>query len=134
MMLDEGELFGRSIGFPPRIGADGRVAWSIGAENVRDSIRVILLTEPGERVMLREFGSGLRRFLFQPNIVATHRLMEEAITQSLGRWEPRVELESVRVEPAPDEPDVAIATIAYRLVATQFEDQLRLRLQLSGGA
>ncbi|NTV96894.1 MAG: TOBE domain-containing protein, partial [Thiobacillus sp.] len=38
-------LFGRGISFPPRIGSDGRIAWSEGEQNVRESIRVILMTD-----------------------------------------------------------------------------------------
>jgi len=56
--MNEGALIGRSISFPPRV-VDGRVAWSEGADNVRESIRIILMTEPGERLRLQEFGGGL---------------------------------------------------------------------------
>ena len=51
--MNAGQLFGRSIGFPPRVGADGRWAWSEGADNVRESIRIILMTEENERLMKR---------------------------------------------------------------------------------
>ncbi len=47
MVLRERDLFGQGLGFPPRVGADGRLVWSGGEDNVRESIRIILLTEPG---------------------------------------------------------------------------------------
>ena len=59
------------MSFPPRVGPDGRVAWSEGEVNVREAIRIILMTEPRERLRLPEFGGGLSRFLFEPNTV-TH--------------------------------------------------------------
>lgn len=130
MALRDAEVFGRGVAFPFGVGADGRIAYSGGAENIRQSIRLILLTEPGERVMLPEFGGGLKRLLFEPNTVTTHRLIEEAIVQALGRWEPRVQVSSVSVDPATDDQAAAVATIRYALVATRAEDQLRLRLQL----
>jgi hypothetical protein len=130
--MDEGRIFGRSISFPPRIGTDGRVAWSAGAENVRESIRVILLTEANERLMLPEFGGGLTSFLFEPNTVVTHRLIQERITQSLGRWEPRIKLESVTVKRDPADQQAAIVTIEYKLIATGASDQLSLTVQLAG--
>jgi len=40
-------IFGKSLSFPPRVGADGRFVWSSGEDNVRESIAVILRTEPG---------------------------------------------------------------------------------------
>ena len=130
--MSEGQLFGQGIGFPPRIGTDGRVAWTAGPANIRDSIRIILLTEPGERVMLRSFGGGLQRFLFEPNIVTTHRLIQQHITQALERWEPRIKLTSVIVEPDASDPQAAVITINYKLVTTGAGDRISLTMQLTG--
>ena len=130
-MIDEGQLYGRGIGFPPRIAADGRMAWSEGSQNISESIRIILLTEAQERLMLPEFGGGLQRFLFEPNTVATRRLIEDQITRALGLWEPRIELESVSVEPDPADEQAAIASINYKLVATQTSERLNLTVQLA---
>src|SRR5688500_4735512 len=91
-------IFGQGLGFPPRVGADGRLAWSEGEENVRESIRVILLTEPGERLLRQDFGCGLRRFLFEPNTVTTRALIREAVTNAIKAREPRVAVEDVTVE------------------------------------
>jgi len=130
--MNEGRLFGQGIGFPPRIGSDGRVAWSAGPANIRDSIRVILLTEPGERLMLPSFGGGLQRFLFEPNIVTTHRLIQQHITQALEHWEPRIRLQSVIVEPDAGDPQAAVITIDYKLVATGAGDRISMTMKLTG--
>ncbi len=128
--MDEGKIFGKSISFPPRIGQDKRVAWSKGADNIRESIRIILLTEPGERLRLPEFGCGLKNFLFRPNIPSVHRLMQEEVTQSLSRWEPRIRLESVRVEKDQADERSAIITIDYSLIATGAKEQLNMNIRL----
>ena len=47
--MTAGTLFGQGISFPPRLGADGRMAWSNGPDNIREAIQEILLTQPGER-------------------------------------------------------------------------------------
>jgi hypothetical protein len=80
--------------------------------------------------MIPEFGGGLRRFLFEPNTPATHRLIQETIKRALGRWEPRVHVESVQVIRDPSEPRGAIATINYRLIATGATDRIDLDLRL----
>ena len=129
---NEATLIGRGISFPPRIGPDGRLAYSTGADNVRESIRVILTTDRQERIMLPQFGGGLTRYLFQPNTPATHRLIQESITQSLARWEPRVELESVRVAADPDDNRAAVATLHYRVRATGLADRTSISVQLAG--
>src|SRR3989442_14980690 len=96
--MDAGQIYGRSIAFPPHIGADGRMAWSVGDANIRESIEVILKTEPKERINLASFGGGLRQFLFEPNTVATRHQIEDRITRALEEWEPRITVTSVEVE------------------------------------
>lgn len=130
--MKQGDIFGRGLRFPVKVGDDGRLHWAEGANDVRQSIQIILLTEPGERLMLPNFGAGLRRFLFEPNNVATHRLIQERIERALGRWEPRVRVQRVSVEADADDPQAATATIHYTLVATQAPDQLTLKLDLRG--
>lgn len=125
-------IFGQGLSFPPRVGADGRLAWSEGEENVRESIRVILLTEPAERLMREEFGCGLRRFLFEPNTVTTRTLIREAVTNAIRAREPRVRVEQVTVEADPRDPRLVAVEIHFRLVATQAVGSLGVTLQLEG--
>jgi phage baseplate assembly protein W len=129
--MDDGDVFGRGLAFPPRLGPDGRMAWSRGPENVRESIRIILLTEAGERLMLPEFGGALRSFLFEPNNVATRRLIEEQIVQALRQWEPRIAVESVAVVADPSEARAAVATIRYTLIATRAAERVSVRVRLT---
>ena len=88
--MDAARLYGQGMGFPPRVGPDGRIAWSSGEDNIRESLRILLMTEPGERLRLPTFGAGLGRFLFEPNTVATHALIAERIRDAIVRHEPRV--------------------------------------------
>ena len=131
MTLSPEESLGRGVAFPPGIGSDGRWSWSVGIENIEQSIRVILRTEREERIMRPAFGGGLKRFLFQPNTASTHRMIEEIIVQALGRWEKRIRVQAVDVGSDPDEPDAVRATIRYRVIRTNAEDRLSLRVQLS---
>jgi phage baseplate assembly protein W len=121
-------LLGRGLSFPPRVGADGRLAWSDGETNIRESIAVILKTEAGERLLQPEFGAGLGRFLFEPNEPSTHMLIADAISTSLARWEPRIEVEDVVVTPDPADAHAAIAQISYRLVATNARERISLNV------
>ena len=130
--MDAGRLYGRGVSFPPRVGEDGRVAWSTGDENIRDAIRVILLTEPGERLMRPDFGAGLGRYLFEPNTVTTRRAIEESIKRALADWEPRIIVQSVAVEEDPDDPRSALATVTYKLVATRAIERVSLGVGVAG--
>jgi phage baseplate assembly protein W len=126
-----GQLLGRGIGFPPRVGSDGRVAWSVGEQNIRDAIRIILSTDRNERLRLAEFGAGLGQQLFEPNTVATRHRLAQQILESLAAWEPRIAVDSVDVEQDPDDPTGAIASITYQLVATQAREQMTVSVALS---
>jgi hypothetical protein len=132
MSIDPGTLFGRGIAFPPRVGPDGRVLWSQGETNVRESIRIILLTDERERLRLPEFGGGLARYLFEPNTATTRQLIRDRIQRALTEWEPRIRVESVLVDPDPNDPEAAIATITYRLVATRVLERVSLTVALTG--
>lgn len=128
--MNAGQIFGRGMSFPPRVGADGRVVWSEGETNVRESIRVILMTEQTERLRNPTFGGSLGRFLFEPNTVSTRRSIQDRITKELAQWEPRISVESVNVEEDINDPTAAIATITYKLIATQTIERVSLSVTL----
>lgn len=130
-MIDAGKVFGRGISFPPRLSAEGRMVWSEGEQNIREAIRVILLTEEQERINLPRFGGGLGQFLFEPNTVMTRHLIEDRITNALSTWEPRIQVEAVDVVSDPEDAQAAIATITYRLVATQTRERVSLSVTLN---
>jgi phage baseplate assembly protein W len=74
----------------------------------------------------------LRRFLFEPNTVTTRFQIQDRITRALQQWEPRVLVSSVEVEEDPRDPQSAVATVHYQLVATQAASQVSLRVRLGG--
>lgn len=129
--MDAGKLFGRGISFPPRVGVDGRVAWSEGETNVRESIRIILLTELQERLLLPDFGGGLGIFLFEPNTITTRLLIQDRVVKALAQWEPRIIAQQVDVMPDPVDQQAAIVTITYKLVATQVQERVSLNVTLA---
>ena len=129
--MSAGDVLGRGIAFPPRIGVDGRVAWSEGETNIREAVRVILMTAPGERLRRSSFGAGLDTFLFEPNTTMTRRQLEDRITRALTTWEPRISLESVDVEEDPADPAAAIATVTFRIVATQNLERVSASISLA---
>ena len=90
---------GKGWHFPVIPAEDSRhLPMAEGHEKVCQSIRIILETEPGERVMRRGFGCGLRRYLMKPNTVATRTLIQREVSAALKAWEPRIDLQEVRVE------------------------------------
>jgi phage baseplate assembly protein W len=127
--MDGGKLYGRGMSFPPRVGEDGRIAWSEGETNIREMIQVILRTQERERLNLPTFGAGLQQYLFEPNTVTTRFQIQDRITKALQLWEPRISLTDVNVEQDPDDAQAAIATIDYKLVATQVKETINVSVK-----
>jgi phage baseplate assembly protein W len=108
--------------FPFRIDpGSGQAARSPYAMHVDEMIRQILLTTPGERADLPEFGCGLRHLLFAPNSDALRTTTQLLVQQSLTRWlSGHITLQSVTVTPGPGGDDSQIfVQVAYVLLETQ---------------
>lgn len=71
-----------------------------GFEHLRQSIRDILTTPIGSRVMRREYGSKVMRLIDAPMNRSTLLEVYAAVTEALERWEPRFRLELVQATSA----------------------------------
>lgn len=111
-ILSSKSVLGKGIGIPIAPMPDGKLPQIEGPEKVRQSIAIILDTEPGERIMLPSFGCGLRRFLMQPNTTATCAQIQREIERALRTWEPRISVDLVRCV-AGDDPAMVIVDIQY---------------------
>lgn len=89
-----------------------QIPYAEGPDKVRQSIWIILETEPGERIMRPTFGCGLRRYLMKPNTSATRALIKRDVERSLSSWEPRITVETVAVDTG-DDPSLVIIQIHY---------------------
>ena len=112
--------------------SQGRLHYPSLAEGVRQSIRIILLTSPGERLMRPNYGAGLERILHEPNTLTTRRQIRDLINDSLARWEPRILLDRVDVWDGEERPDTVRVEIVYRLRMTNQAQHVGITLELEG--
>lgn len=101
-----------------RTNARGQLALVSGAEDIEQSIRIILGTRPGERVMRPTFGCRAYELLFEPLSAATGSLLQEYVFQALRMWEPRIEVLGVNVDADPANSGALLAEIEYIIKAT----------------
>jgi phage baseplate assembly protein W len=122
---------GRHLAFPFRIGRDGRTAApSSNADQVRDELLQLLLTAPGERLFLPEFGAGLRKLVFEPASDVLRGVVKARITQALSRWlGHRLTVEVIEVEWNPGPATFAV-TVQYRIAGTP--DSRVIKFQRAG--
>ena len=108
--------------YPFRIDAvSHQAAQTSYPDHVAQLIRQVLLTDPGERVCLPDFGCGLRRLVFAPYSDTLQATAKMQIMQSLSRWlEGQIVVKDVSVSRPEDTPDgVLRIDIQYVLVETQ---------------
>ncbi len=117
-MSDASDFIGRGISFPLRVDQSGSIATSSGVEDLDSSIRMILTTAPGERLMRPHFGCRIWELLFEPINANTLGLMGEAVREAIGRWEPRVVLDDVRLDPSRHDAGAVLIHIDYVVKAT----------------
>lgn len=122
------------IGWPllPLPDAHGAIDWPDLATSVRDGIRAILSTRPGEQLMRPEFGGGLDRLLHAPNTIATRREMRDLVQDALARWEQRILLDSVEVWEVDGAPSQVRVEIAYRLALSGEAGAMNVTVDLEG--
>jgi len=110
--------------------AQGRLDYPDLERSVRDAIRVILSTRPGEQLMRPDFGGGLDRLLHEPNTLATRRRIRDLVADALTRWERRIVLDRVDVWEVEGEPTQLRVEVAYRLLRTGTAAAMAMTLAL----
>jgi hypothetical protein len=111
-------FLGTGWAFPVSLDASGSVAVSSAEEDVRQSIRIILGTSLGERVMRPDFGSGIRAFVFESISTTTLTLLRTRVEDALVRWEPRIRVERVEVALPHRSSSQVNISVDYRVRAT----------------
>jgi phage baseplate assembly protein W len=99
----------------------GQAAQSAYGTHVDQMIRQILLTSPGERIDLPEFGCGLRQLLFAPDSDALQATTQLLVLRSLHDWlSDQITVTKVSVAPGPggDYSEILVQ-IQYVLIETQ---------------
>ena len=76
----------RYLDVPFGLDASGRTAETDADDHVRDLIRQVLFTNPGERVNRPDFGCGLRQLVFAPNSDALAAATQTLVHGALLRW------------------------------------------------
>jgi hypothetical protein len=92
-------FLGTGWGFPPEFDLRHGNARMVSEEDdIRESLRILLSTDPGERVMRPTFGCGLKAHVFDSITVSTITEIRDLVERAILFFEPRITLDDVRVE------------------------------------
>jgi len=111
------DYLGKGLAFPLSLTPRGELALVTGADDIEQAIQIILETMPGERVMRPGFGCRIWELVFASNDAETHALAAYYVRQALTFWEPRIEIDDVRVSSRNEAGALEIA-IAYTIKST----------------
>jgi len=100
-------------------------------QSVRDAIRIILTTRPGEQLMTPYFGAGLQVFLDEGNTVAIRRQIQSAILDNLQLYENRITVDAVTVSTVDGSPSQLYVQIFYRVIRTNAPGQIGVTMEAS---
>jgi phage baseplate assembly protein W len=117
-------FIGRGIAWPMGVDHTGALRMSDGAADLDRSMRVVIATAPGERVMRSEFGCRIWDMLFEPVTATLIGSMAQAVRDAITQWEPRVTVEDVDVRQ--DDDNHALVHIAVRYVVRSTNDRRNL--------
>jgi phage baseplate assembly protein W len=112
--------------YPFRIDpASGQAAQAGYADHVDQMIRQILLTAPGERADLPDFGCGLRQLVFAPHSQALDATTQILVRKALGRWlSDQITVQQVLVgPPVVGQEQQLQVEIDYTLIETQSQNR-----------
>ncbi len=117
-------IIGNGWCFPIEPDASGGLGYVGGEQNIEQSLRILLQTDRGQRVMRPDFGCTAGRLVFAPGSEHFLRELEQAVRDTVRDWEPRVDLDDVRAELSPRDETIALVTIAYRIRASNTRENM----------
>ena len=118
------EFLGNGWSDPVRTDHQGNIKLESGSANIKQSVRTILNTAKGERVMRPEFGCDIHDQVFSSLSPATLNRIEDSVQSALIRWEPRITVERVEARADPERPNQVRVEIAYWIESTNSHDNM----------
>jgi phage baseplate assembly protein W len=110
---------GTGWSFPPAFPrGSGTVDMRSGVADIEESLRILISTLPGERVMLPEFGAAVRDLVFEGMDTGTQTLLFDRLQTAVLRFEPRIEVLTLELDDRFLVDGYVLLTLEYRVRAT----------------
>ena len=116
--------------YPIKKSSLGLMPTQFGLNQIKSDLLILLLTNPGERVMLPDFGTPLKQLLFEQNDEILAEQTREAIINSISKWEPRVTVKEINITILTEENSLYINILFYDYEEIQEIQELKLKIPL----
>jgi len=98
------------------------------ANAIKQAMKNLVLTSPGEKLFQSEVGSKVYQLLFEPLDAFTVDTLQDEITNTLRNFEPRVEVISVEITALDDYHELRV-DVEYRIVGQPLTQTIDFILQ-----
>jgi phage baseplate assembly protein W len=109
------DFIGAGWNFPVQVDTTSAIALATQSRDVEQAIELILRTTPGERPMRPEFGCRIQDHLFSLTNDATAAAIANDVRAALEQWEPRIDVEHVRVGYSHEDAGIFYVDVHYRI-------------------
>ncbi|MBD2450061.1 GPW/gp25 family protein [Nostoc sp. FACHB-152] len=128
------EFLGVGWKFPVKVDIPtGKISMSEYDKDIQEAIWIILATAKGERIMQPDFGCGIHNLVFATLSMATIGSVELNVREALTRWEPRIDVDEVKVSAEQNNIGKLLIDINYCVRKTNNEFNLVYPFYLQGG-
>jgi phage baseplate assembly protein W len=131
--MSEGDFRGSGWRFPIAPDPGGGLTYLEGDDNVAQSVELLLRTAAGERLMRPDFGTTVPSMVFDADSEQNLFQLEQALSDAVRQFEPRVEVERVRAERDPARDGHVTVTVTYRVLRTNTVRNLVFPFYLADG-
>ena len=97
-------------------------------EVIRQNFKHLVLTAPGERIMIPDFGVGIRNFLFEQNDQSTYSAVRSKLSEQVNKYMPFVAIQDVQFEPGDLDNNQVQIIITYEVLPLEFSDTLTIEV------
>ncbi|MDD1608660.1 MAG: GPW/gp25 family protein [Methylococcaceae bacterium] len=115
----DNSFLGRGWSFPPSFDS-GSVGVNMleREDDIASSLEILLSTLRGERIMLPEYGCNMDELLFESLDTRMKTLMADNIESAILYHEPRIQLETVKLDDSQELEGIVLIEIVYRVKST----------------
>ncbi|HEX7946824.1 MAG TPA: GPW/gp25 family protein [Phenylobacterium sp.] len=132
--MEDNSFLGTGWAFPPAFDRRSRGAALVSAEeDIRQSLRILFGTTPGERVMQPTYGCDLRFMVFEELTDSTLTDIRDMIERAIRFFEVRITLEYVHIDESEWLEGVLRIGLDYTIRSTNTRSNLVFPLYLREG-
>ena len=95
---------------------------------IRQNLKMIILTNPGERVMIPNFGVGIQSYLFENFSETTYTQIENDVKQQAAKYLPVINVNRLNFDNSSPDSNTLRVSIEYTIPALGIKDLLQFTI------